>query len=47
MNEINIPNSIESEKELLGIMMYHTVDFDMVFASLTKGDCFYAVCSYK
>ncbi|MGL5636620.1 MAG: replicative DNA helicase [Bacteroidales bacterium] len=36
MSQINIPNSVETEKELLGIMMYHTVDFDMVFASLTK-----------
>ena len=36
MIKINIPNSVESEKELLGIMMYHTVDFDLIFANLTK-----------
>ncbi|MGL4293423.1 MAG: replicative DNA helicase [Bacteroidales bacterium] len=36
MIEINTPNSVESERELLGIMMYHTVDFDMVFANLSK-----------
>ena len=36
MNPVTIPNSVESERELLGIMMFHTVDFDLIFASLTK-----------
>ena len=30
MNPITIPNSVESERELLGIMMFHTVDYNLV-----------------